>query len=287
MEDPPGTGSPRADAGPGRPALPEAGMTAAASGTPGTSSGPLVRRQDRTGAAVLVLDSPANRNALSKRLVAEMRAHLADAAADPAVRAVAITGTGNTFCSGADLSDPPVQQGSGSFGDLLLNLWDYPKPVVVAVNGHVRAGGFGLLASADVSVCVETATFSFSEVRLGLVPALISVLCLRRMTPSSASRYLLTGEVFDPAAALQSGLVGSVVPTGALDGALAEVLDLFQQCEPEALRVTRDLMRRIPLMDVAAGLDHAAGVSASFFGTDAAAEGIAAFREKRPPRWAG
>lgn len=251
-----------------------------------TETGRLVRREDRSGAAVLILDSPANRNALSRQLVAEMRAHLSDAAADRDVRAVAVTGTGNTFCSGADLKDPPVQQGSGSFGELLLNLWDFPKPVVVAVNGHVRAGGFGLLAAADVSVGADTSTFSFSEVRLGLVPALISVLCLRKMTPASASRYLLTGEQFGPAEAVASGLLGSVVPAAELGGALDHVLTLFRQCEPEALRVTRDLIRRVPLMDVPAGLEHAAGVSAAFFGTDAATEGIAAFREKRPPRWA-
>jgi methylglutaconyl-CoA hydratase len=246
----------------------------------------LVRREDRAGSAVLILDSPANRNALSRQLVAEMRAHLSDITTDPGVRAVAITGTGNTFCSGADLTDPPVQQGAGSFGDLLLSLWDYPKPVVAAINGHVRAGGFGLLAAADVSVGVDSATFSFSEVRLGLVPALISVLCLRKMTSSSASRYLLTGELFDSPAAVASGLLGSSVAAGQLDESLDHVLGLFQQCEPEALRVTRDLLRRVPSMDVAAGLQHTAEVSAAFFGTEAAAEGIAAFREKRPPRWA-
>ncbi len=246
----------------------------------------LVRRADRRGSAVLTLDSPANRNALSRRLVAEMIGHLADVAADPTVRAVAITATGNTFCAGADLSDPPVQDGPGSFGELLLALWEHPKPVVVAVNGHVRAGGFGLLAAADVAVSVETATFCFSEVRLGLVPALISVLCLRKMNPSAASRYLLTGETFDPETAMRCGLVGSVVADGELEPALDGLLDLFRTCEPGALEATRELMRQVPSMDVASGLGYAAGISAAFFGTETGAEGIAAFREKRPPRWA-
>ncbi len=246
----------------------------------------LVHRSDRRGSAVLTLDSPANRNALSRQLVGELGDHLASAASDPDVRAVALTATGNTFCAGADLKDPPVQRGSGSFGDVLLQLWDYPKPVVVAINGHVRAGGLGLVAAADVSLCVESSTYSFTEVRLGLVPALISVLCLRKMSPSSASRYLLTAEQFGPPDAVACGLVGSVVDTGSLETELDRVLDGFRQCEPEALRVTRDLLRRVPTMDVTDGLDYAAGVSEAFFGTEAGAEGIAAFREKRAPRWA-
>lgn len=245
----------------------------------------LVRREDRAGSAVLVLDSPTNRNALSRGLVAGLLSELAAAAGDPAVRAVALTAAGTTFCSGADLKDPPVQQGPGSYADVLRMLWDYPKPVVVGVNGHVRAGGLGLVAAADVVVSVESATFAFTEVRLGLAPAMIAVVCLRRMTPAGASRYFLTGEEFGAAEAVSVGLVGEVVPDDALDGQLGRVLDAFRQCEPEALRVTRDLMRRLPQMDVEGGMEYAQAVSAKMFGSDAAAEGIAAFREKRPARW--
>jgi enoyl-CoA hydratase/carnithine racemase len=244
----------------------------------------VVRREDRAGSAVLILDSPANRNALSRALVSELGDHLARVAADAAVRAVAITGTGNTFCAGADLKDPPVQAGPASFASVLQTLWDFPKPVVIAVNGHVRAGGFGLLASADVALCVDSSTFSFTEVRLGLVPAIISVLCLRRMTPASASRYLLTGEQFGPADAVAAGLIQEVVTD--LSPALDRTLEAFRPCEPEALRQTRALLRVIPELDVPAGLEHAREVSERAFGSEAAAEGIASFREKRRPRWA-
>jgi methylglutaconyl-CoA hydratase len=207
-------------------------------------------------------------------------------AADLNVRAIAVTATGGTFCSGADLTDPAVPRGRGSFAEVLRELWDFPKPVVVGVNGHVRAGGFGLVAAADVVVAVESATFALTEVRIGVVPAIISVLCLRRMTPAAASRYLLTGEQFDVHAAVTAGLVGEVVLDGEMAGGLDEVLGRYRWCEPEALRVTRDLIRRIPQMDVGSGLDYAQGVSQAMFASPQAAEGIASFREKRPPSWA-
>lgn len=246
----------------------------------------VVRREDRAGSAVLILDSPANRNALSRALVTELGDHLRAVAVDESARAVAITGTGNTFCSGADLKDPPVQAGPTSFAGVLQTLWDFPKPVVIGVNGHVRAGGFGLLASADVAICVESSTFAFTEVRLGLVPAIISVLCLRRMTPAAASRYLLTGEQFGAEAAVSAGLLHEPVRDDALSPALDRTLESFRHCEPEALRQTRALLRAIPGMSVPDGFEHARAVSEAAFGSEAAAEGIASFREKRLPRWA-
>lgn len=246
----------------------------------------LVTRSDRGGGAILTLDSPANRNALSRALVADLGAHLADAGADPSVRVVAVTATGNTFCAGADLSDPPVQEGSGSLAELFETLWRFPKPVLAAVAGHVRAGGFGLVAAADVCLVSDAATFAFTETRLGLVPALISVLCLRRMTTVTATRYMLTGERFGPEEAVAAGLAWQVVPADRLDAALSSLVGEFAACEPEALAATRELLHSVADMTVADGLARAAGVSREFFGSEAAAEGIAAFREKRPPRWA-
>jgi methylglutaconyl-CoA hydratase len=246
----------------------------------------LVTRADRHGAAVLTLDSPANRNALSRQLVADLDGHLADATSDPAVRVVALTATGNTFCAGADLTDPPVQEGPGSLADVYHRLWTYPKPVLVAVQGHVRAGGLGLVAAADICVASDAATFAFTETRLGLVPAMISVLCLRRMTPAASSRYMLTGEKFGPEEAQAAGLVGQVVPAADLDRALDGEIGRFRECEPGALHITRDLLRRLPTMTVEEGFEYASGVSRDRFGSETAAEGIAAFKEKRPPRWA-
>ena len=170
--------------------------------------------------------------------------------------------------------------------DVLRTLWEFPKPVVVAINGHVRAGGFGMVAAGDIVLCAESATFAFTETRIGVVPAIISVLCLRRMTPIAASRYLLTGEQFGPEEARLAGLVTSIVSDDRLDKAIGEVISGFRLCEPTALRVTREMIRRIPLMDTDAGFDWAQEISQRMFASAEAAEGIAAFKEKRPPRWA-
>ncbi len=248
---------------------------------------PLVRRSDTPPVAVLTLDSPANRNALSKRLVVELAAHLGEAAADVGVRAVAVTATGNTFCSGADLTDPPVDSGPGSFPALLEQMWDYPKPLIAAVNGHVRAGGFGLVAVADVVVCSVDATFALTEVRLGLVPAVISVPLLRRMDPLAAHRFFLTGERFSAEQAREAGLVGTLVEPGRLEAELGALAAEFAHCEPEALAATRALMREVPTLGVSEGFARATEVSRRFFSSARAAEGIAAFKGGRRPPWAG
>ncbi len=246
----------------------------------------LVGRTDRGGGAILTLDSPSNRNALSSALVADLGRHLEAARSDPAVRAIVLSGRGNTFCAGADLRDPPVRSGSGSFSGVLELLWSYPKPVIVAINGHVRAGGLGLVGCGDIVVSANSATFAFSEVRIGVAPAMISVLCLRKMTPSYAARYMLTGEVFSPDEARQAGLVNSVVADEDLLGAVDAHLDQLSLCEPGALAITRSLLREVPSRGVHEGLSWAQEISEELFSSPAAAEGIAAFKDKRKPYWA-
>jgi len=246
----------------------------------------LVGRTDRGGGAILMLDSPSNRNALSGALLGELGRHIEAARSDPAVRAIVLSGRGSTFCAGADLSDPPVKSGSGSFSGILESLWTYPKPVIVAINGHARAGGLGLVACGDIVVCAQCATFAFSEVRIGVAPAMISVLCLRKMAPSAAARFMLTGEVFSPDQARQAGLVDSVVAGEDLFSAVDAHLAELSLCEPVALAVTRSLLREVPSRGVHEGLSWAQEVSEELFASPAAAEGIAAFKEKRKPHWA-
>ena len=247
----------------------------------------LVGRRDTGGVACLTLDSPGNRNALSRHLVDQLHEHLVDIEADVAVRAVILRATGSTFCSGADLSDPPVaRHGSVGYPDVLRRLWDCRTPVVAVVEGHVRAGGLGMLACADIVISTTAASYAFSEVRLGVAPAIISVVCQRRMTPAAASRYMLTGERFGAAEARKAGLVSIVTEPDGADAALDGILDDIRQTEPGAAAVTRRLLRALPAMEVSVGLDYAEAVSQRLFASDAAAEGINAFKERRPPRWA-
>ncbi len=250
-----------------------------------SSADELVHLAVDRGVATITLDDPPKRNALSSRLLTELAAHLDRVVADDDVRAVVLTGTGTVFCAGADLSeagdDPPV-----SFADVLTTLWELPLPVVGRCNGHARAGGIGILAACDLVVAPASATFAFTEVRIGVSPAMIAVPLLRTLSPRGARRYLLTGETFDAAVAAEIGLVTEVVDDAGLDDAVGVLADALRQGEPHALAVTRGLLRDLPALGFRDGLAHAAPISAELFRSEAAAEGIASFREKRAPRWA-
>jgi methylglutaconyl-CoA hydratase len=238
------------------------------------------------GVATLTLDSPANRNALSAAMRAQLRTALTAALADDAVRVVVLDHTGRVFCSGMDLTEAAGgaagDQGVLEFPELLQLLWSSPKPVVAAVRGPARAGGVGLLAACDVVVAASSASFAFSEVRLGLVPAVISAVVLPRMTPHVAHRLLLTGEVFDAATAASGGLVDLVAPDDELDAVLAGQLTALAAGAPTALAETKRLLRaRQADLDFTDLLQ----LSARFFASEEGQEGIAAFRGKRPARW--
>jgi methylglutaconyl-CoA hydratase len=238
------------------------------------------------GVATLTLDSPANRNALSRAMRSRLRAALADALADDAVRVVVLDHTGRVFCSGMDLAEAAgggaQEQGVREFPELLSLIWSSPKPVLAAVRGPARAGGVGLLAACDVVVAASSATFGFSEVRLGLVPAVISAVVLPRMVPHVAHRLMLTGEVFDAATALGGGLVDLVVPAEEVSGALAAQVTALAAGAPAALAETKRLLRaRTAALDFDPLLD----LSARYFASAEGQEGIAAFHEKRPARW--
>ncbi len=238
------------------------------------------------GVATLILDSPANRNALSRAMRAQLREALTDALADDAVRAVVLDHTGRVFCSGMDLSEAAggsaEDQGVREFPDLLELVWSSPKPVVAAVRGPARAGGVGLLAACDVVVAGASATFAFSEVRLGLVPAVISAVVLPRMAPHVAHRLMLTGQVFDAETAAAGGLVDLVVPDADVDAEVRAQLVHLTAGAPTALAETKRLLRaRQPEL----AFDDLLDLSARFFAGDEGQEGIAAFREKRPARW--
>jgi methylglutaconyl-CoA hydratase len=251
----------------------------------------LVLVETGRGLATLTLDSPANRNALSRRLMTELLAALAAAVADDAVRVVVLSHTGPVFCSGADLKETTEAYGgrdalpAAMLGDVLAALWECPKPVLARVGGPARAGGLGLIAAADIAVCDEGATFAFSEVRLGVAPALISTTVLRRITPRAAAELLLTGEVFDARRATEIGLVTCAAPTQAVDVTVAAYCDALVRGGPAALAGTKRLLRRTPAATVRDDLPEMTALSTEYFQSAEGREGVAAFREKRPPRW--
>ena len=247
------------------------------------------RYEVRRGAAWITLDRPQVRNALSATLVNEVADHLEAAYADPLARVVVITGEGRGFCSGADLKNPPGQAKDGeratTYPELLTSIMEGPKPVIAAINGAAFAGGLGLVGAADIAFAVASAQFSFSEVRIGVIPAIISVVCMPKLGPSRCMRLFLNGERFDAAAAERYGLIHEVVGDGGLELAVEREVDQLALGGPTALAECKRLVRRVSEWSIAEGLEKTPPWSAELFRGEEAQEGIAAFREKRAPSW--
>jgi methylglutaconyl-CoA hydratase len=246
----------------------------------------LVHSTVSAGVATLTLDSPPNRNALSAQLMSELAAALAEAVASDAVRVVVLSHTGRVFCAGADLKATAAATASGdmpiaSVPSLLEALAASPKPVIARVGGPARAGGIGLVAACDLAVAGRSATFAFTEVRLGVVPAVISVPVLPLLTARAARELLLTGEVFDAERALAAGLLTAVVADEDLDAEVARYAGMLALGAPGALAATKALLRA-PSTDYA----ELAALSARHFAGPEGREGVAAFTEKRRPSWA-
>ncbi|MEU7870994.1 enoyl-CoA hydratase-related protein [Dactylosporangium sp. NPDC049140] len=250
----------------------------------------LVLSETVRGVATLTLDSPPNRNALSTALIEELLAALAAADADDAVRAIVLTHTGPVFSSGADLKETAAAFGSGRppvsrLGEVLAAIWESRKPVVARVAGPARAGGLGLVAAADIAVCASTATFAFSEVRLGVIPAVISATVLPRLDRRAAAELFLTGATFDGTRAERIGLVSAAVAPEQLDAAVEGYVRDLVRGAPRALAGAKELLRR-PRSDTFGDEVRAmTELSVSYFGSPEGVEGILAFREKRDPNW--
>ncbi|MFP3991719.1 enoyl-CoA hydratase family protein [Streptomyces sp. E11-3] len=240
-----------------------------------------VGRRDERGIATLTLDSPHNRNALSASLVEGLGDALRACADDPEVRAVVLTHTGGTFSAGADLKEPPNPY---AFVALLRQLVGLPKPVVARVDGHVRAGGLGLVGACDIAVASAGSDFAFTEVRIGVAPAVISLPLLPRLEPRAASRYYLTGERFDAAEAARIGLVTEAAP-GGVDQALAPILDGLRRAAPSALAATKELLAASVLRVFDRDEEQLVLESARLFKSPDAREGITAFIERRDAAW--
>jgi enoyl-CoA hydratase len=234
--------------------------------------------------ATITLDSQHNRNALSADLVTQLRDHLGAAARDSNVRAIVLTHSGPTFCSGADLGEmthgDPVVSTRNMFG-VMRAIVDAAKPVLARLTGSARAGGIGLVGACDIALASPDVTFAFTEVRLGLAPAMISLTTRTRLSERSAARYYLTGELFDAA---RIGLLTEV--SAELDLAVERYVDALRACSPQGLEATKSISAG-PLRSLLANeSDAMMELSARLFASEEAREGMRAFRERRPPRWA-
>ena len=242
------------------------------------------------GVATLTLDSPANRNALSAPLRRELRDHLAATARDEDIRVVVLTHTGPVFCAGMDLKESrgagSSDQGVNEVPQILELIWTHPKPVVGRLAGSARAGGVGMVAACDIAVAAEGVSFAFTEVRIGVVPAVISVTVLPRLLPRAAHELFLTGETFDARRAVAVGLLNSAVPAERLDDEVRRYTDLLALGGPSALAATKAMLRRRPAATMAEDFAAMLALSAAHFAGAEGQEGIRAFAEKRPPAWA-
>ena len=242
------------------------------------------------GVLTVTLADEDNRNALSSRLTTELTEALDDADSDPEVRVVVLTNRGRVFCAGADLSERS-SGGSGSSSKpvdatrLFGRFRESPKPYVGRIAGHCVAGGMGLAAAMDISIAIEEAKFGFTEVRVGVAPAIISVVCLPKIRPADAREAFLRGNRFLAPEAARMGLINAAVPVEELDAAVDAAVTDLKAGGPEAIAVAKQLMARVPGMPIDEAFRWTGELSASLFRGEEAAEGMRAYLDKRPPSW--
>jgi len=246
------------------------------------------------GVYTITLADPDNRNALSRQLTKELMAAMDRVDEDDEIRAVVLTNEGSVFCAGADLAErsdderpDPADSGSetadplGFFGRIRRS----PKPWVGRINGHAVAGGLGLAAAADISVALDTAKMGFSEVRIGVAPAIISVICLPKMRASEASEAFLRGNRFPATEAARLGLVNYALPADEIDAKVDEIVADLVLGGPLALAASKQLVNDVPHMVFNEAMAWASKLSGRLFESAEGQEGMKSYLEKRSPSW--
>lgn len=243
------------------------------------------------GVCTITLVDEERRNSLSAQLMSELVEACEAAEADPAVRVIVLTNRGSVFCAGANLSERSAP-GAGHawravspaelFGRFALS----PKPYVGRIAGHCVAGGMGLAAAMDVSVAVDTAKFGFTEVRIGVAPAVISVVCLPKMRPAEARAAFLRGSRFTAVEAAAMGIINQAVPVDGLDAAVDAVVADLLLGGPEALAAAKRLLAEVPGLPRDEAFAWTSELSASLFASEEAQAGMKAYLSKQPPPWA-
>lgn len=244
------------------------------------------------GVATITLNMPERKNSLSDELVGSLSAMLDRAAADDETRVIVLTNSGNTFCAGADLksakpgvADTDQSAHRRSFVDVFQQILGSPKPVLGRIDGHATGGGVGLVAACDISVMRNDAKIGFTEVRIGVAPAVISVVCLPKMTRADASELFLTGERITPERAVEVGLINRAVDPEALDDAVAAFVAMVVRGGPMALAGAKELINRVPQMDRQTAFEWTTVKSRELFLSEEATAGIAAFNRRQPAPW--
>ena len=258
------------------------------SGAEPNGRGRVVHHALADGIVTITLDSQHNRNALSRQLLADLHEAL-DAAEAASARAIVLTHRGPAFCAGADLKERAAAGSapadSSPFVGALERLMDAACPTIAVVNGAVRAGGIGLMASCDLVVVHDSTTFALTEVRIGVAPAIIAVPILRRVAPSRIAAAMLTGEAFDAHEARRMGLVTHV--SSDVVSTVDDLCDGILLGAPAAVAATKGVLHTVGRMERDEAFAAMATLSNGMFNGPDAAEGMAAFAEKRPPKWAG
>lgn len=242
----------------------------------------LVHLEVADGVATITLDSPHNRNALSRQLVSELFDRLDRAERDDGVKVVLLRSADRVFCSGADLSEASADgmvEGTRTIVELQRRIVASPKPVVVRLDGPVRAGGIGIVAASDIVVAAPDATFALTEVRLGLAAAVVSLTVFHRMSSRAGTRAVLTGETFDAATAMEWGLVTEVAEDVA--SAVADVVGDLLKGHPQGLRESKRVVNVELLDKLERRGDEMAELSARLFGSEAVREAMLAFLERK------
>jgi methylglutaconyl-CoA hydratase len=258
--------------------------------------GPIVKIQVHDHTATVTLNRPEKRNALSRELVAELHQALDDLHLERKVRGVIVTGAGQSFCAGMDLAemlanadheDPQGQWHADSvrYHELIEKMLRFPKPLVAAVNGAAVAGGAGLVMACDLVVAAREASLGFPEPRRGIVAGMVAPLLAFRIGGARAALLLLTGRVIGAEDAHRFGLFHELVERDKVWARARELVGEVAQCSPDALQMTKRLLNETVGEQLLSQLVAGAAVSAASRTTEAAAEGLAAFKEKREPKW--
>jgi methylglutaconyl-CoA hydratase len=255
----------------------------------------LTYQQDEDGVATIALTVPEKRNAISSRMIVDLTGAL-DQAERSSIRVLILTGSGKAFCAGMDLDElqsvaKQTQQKNleeaRRVTKLFSRLYGFPRPIIAAVNGAAIAGGCGIATLADFTLAVPEAKFGYTEVKLGFIPAIVSVFLRRRLGDKHLRELLLTGRVIDASEAFRIGLITEIVPAENLMARAREMAGLLLAASPTAIAETKKLLLSFDRAAVRAELELAIGANADIRSTPDFREGVAAFLEKRTPKWSG